>query len=83
MPVISGLMVSKLESLNPVVQDRFPGGKNMHLLFNFDIVNLLLKTKGGGGGGRRSNFVLFVVGSDFIVSELLVVTHGGGAESLV
>ena len=62
MPVISGLMVSKLESLNPVVQDRFPGGKNMHLLFNFDI---------------------FVVGSDFIVSELLVVTHGGGAESLV
>ena len=82
MPVISGLMVSKLESLNPVVQDRFPGGKNMHLLFNFDIVNLLLKTNGEEGGGR-SNFVLFVVGSDFIVSELLVVTHGGGAESLV
>ena len=83
MTVISGLMVSKLESLNPVVQDRFPGGKNMHLLFNFDIVNLLLKTNGEEGGGRRSNFVLFVVGSDFIVSELLVVTHGGGAESLV
>ena len=83
MPVISGLMVSKLESLNPVVQDRFPGGKNMHLLFNFDIVNLLLKTNGEGAGGRRSNFVLFVVGSDFIVSELLVVTYGGGAESLV
>ena len=53
MPVISGLMVSKLESLNPVVQDRFPGGKNMHLLFNFDIVNLLLKTNGEGGGGRQ------------------------------
>ena len=82
MPVISGLLVSKLESLNPVVQDRFPGGKNIHFLFNFDIVNLLLKTN-REGGDRRSNFVLFVVGSGFIVSELLVVTHGGGAESLV
>ena len=41
MPVISGLMVNKLESLNPVVQDCFPGGKNMHLLFNFDIVNFM------------------------------------------
>ena len=52
MPVISGLLVSKLESLNPVVQDRFPGGKNIHFLFNFDIVNLLLKTNREGGGQK-------------------------------
>ena len=60
MPVISGLMVSKLESLNPVVQDRFPGGKNMHLLFNFDIVNLLLKTNGEGGGGAEGLILFFL-----------------------
>ena len=52
MPVISGLMVSKLESLNPVVQDRFPGGKNMHLLFNFDI-EPSVKNQWGGGGRQK------------------------------
>ena len=31
--------------------------------------------------GKRSNFVLFVVGSDFIVSELLVVTWWWGRKS--
>ena len=44
----------------------------MNLLFNSDIVNLLLKTKcwgGGGGGGRRQrpNFVILVVLSALIV----------------
>ena len=27
-----------------MVQDHFPGGENMNLFFNSDIVNLLLKT---------------------------------------
>ena len=35
------------QSSNPVVQDRFLGGENMNLLFNSDIVNLLLKTNEG------------------------------------
>ena len=34
-------------SSNPVVQDCFLGGKNMNLLFNFNIVNLLLKSNVG------------------------------------
>ena len=40
----------------------------MNLLFNSDIVNLLLKTKCWGGGGRqRPNFVILVVLSALIV----------------
>ena len=46
---------------NPVVQDHFLGAVNMNLLFNSDIVNLLLKTK--GGGDRRPNSVIFVAWS--------------------
>ena len=31
----------------PAGRDCFPGGENMYLLFNSDILNLLLKTNGG------------------------------------
>ena len=33
-------------SFNSVVRDRFLGEENMDLLFNSDIVNILLKTDG-------------------------------------
>ena len=45
----------------------------MDLLFNFDIVNLLLKTN--GGRGRRPNFVIFVVWSALIVGGWVVVAR--------
>ena len=51
----------------------------MDLLFNSDIVNLLIKAN--GGRDRRPNFVIFVIWTALIVSA------GGwwwlGAESLV
>ena len=43
----------------------------MDLLFNSDIVNLLLKTN--MGRDRRPNFVIFVVWSALIVSRWVVV----------
>ena len=35
--------------------DCFLGGENMNLLFNYDVVNFLLKTN---GGERRPNFAI-------------------------
>ena len=55
-----------------VVQDRFPVGENMYLLFNPGIVNLQLKTK--EGRNYRPNFVIFVVWSALIVGGREVVT---------
>ena len=57
---ISGLMVRKpkFQYSGPRC---FPGGQNMDLLFNSDIVNLLLKTN--RGRDRRPNFAVFVVWS--------------------
>ena len=49
----------------------FPARENMDLLFNSDIVNLLLK--GNGGSGRRPHFVIFVVWSALIVGGWVVV----------
>ena len=46
-----------------VVQDRFPVGENMYLLFKSDI--FLLKTH--GGRNRRPNFVIFVIWSALFV----------------
>ena len=45
----------------------------MDLLFNSDIVNLLLKTN--EGRDRRTNFVTFVVWSALIVGEWVVVAR--------
>ena len=59
------------QSSNSVVQDRSPGGEDMDLLFNSDIVNLLLKTN--GGRHRKPNFVIFVVWSAVIVDGWIVV----------
>ena len=46
----------------------------MDMLFNPDIVNLLLKTN--GGRDRRSNFVIFVVWSTLIAGGWVVVKQG-------
>ena len=41
-----------ISSLFPAGQyPRLPGGQEMYLLFNSDIVNYLLKTTGGEAGG--------------------------------
>ena len=45
----------------------------MDLLFNSDIVNLLLKTN--MGRDRRPNFVIFVVWSALIVGRWVVVAR--------
>ena len=52
-----------------------PARESMFLLFNSDIVNLLLNTNrgGGGGGDRRSNFVIFVVWYTLIVGRWVLV----------
>ena len=47
------------------------GGENVDLLFNSDIVNLLLKTN--RGRNRKPNFVIFIVWSALIVGRWLVV----------
>ena len=49
----------------------FPGEGNMYLLFNSDIMNLLLKTN--GERNRRPNFVIFVVWSTLIVGGWVLV----------
>ena len=46
----------------------------MNLIFNSDIMKLLLKTN--GGRDRRSNFVIFVVWSVLIVGRWVVVAWG-------
>ena len=46
-------------SINLAVQDCLSRGENMDLLFDSDIVNFLLKTK--GGRDRRPNYVNVVV----------------------
>ena len=63
-------MVSKLK-FQSVVRDRFLGGENMDLVFNSDIVNLLLKTN--AGRDRRPNSVIFEVWSALIVDGRVVV----------
>ena len=50
-----------------MIQDPLPVGENMYLLFNSNIVNLLLKTK--WGRNRRPYFVLFLVSSVLIVGR--------------
>ena len=52
-------------------RDCFPGGQNIYLLFNFDIVNSLLKTY--GGRERRPNFVNIVVWGALTVGWVVVV----------
>ena len=52
-----------------VYEDRFPGGPEVHLLFNSDIVNSLLKTT---GGETRPAFVI-VVWSALITGGWVVV----------
>ena len=60
---ISGLLVRKSE-LQLSSRDCFLGGENMDLLFNSDIMNLLLKTN----GERGPNFVIFVVWDVLIIN---------------
>ena len=66
-------MVSKSKS-NSAVLDRFPGGENINLLFNFDIVNLLLKTN--VVRDRIPNFVIFLIRRPLIVSGSVRVGAG-------
>ena len=66
-------MVSKSKS-NSAVLDRFPGGENINLLFNFDIVNLLLKTN--VVRDRIPNFVIFLIRRALIVSGWVRVGAG-------
>ena len=54
-----------------MAQDRFLGRENMDLVFNSDIVNLLLKTN--ARRDRRPNSVIFEVWSALIVDGRLVV----------
>ena len=56
---------------NSAVRNRFLGRENMDLVFNFDIVKLLLKTN--AGRDRRPNFVIFVVWSALIAGRWVVV----------
>ena len=75
-------MVSWLanQSSNPAVGDRFPGGENMNLLYNSDIVSLLLKTN--AGRDRRPNFVCLI----FCILECFNcwwVVGGGAVEQKV
>ena len=58
-----------------MVRDRFPGRglENVNLLFDSDMVNLLLKTS---GGRDRPNFVILVVWSALIVGSWVVVARG-------
>ena len=53
-----------------VYEDRFPGGPEVHLLFNSDIVNSLLKTT---GGETRPAFDILVVWSALITGGWVVV----------
>ena len=55
-----------------MVRDRFPERQNMNLLFDSDIVNLLLKTS--RVRNRRPSFVIFVIWSALTVSGWVVVT---------
>ena len=48
--------------------------ENVNLLFDSDMVNLLLKTS--GGRDRRPNFVILVVWSAFIVGGWVAVARG-------
>ena len=51
-------------------EDRFPGGSEVHLLFNSDIVNSLLKTT---GRETRPAFDILVVWSALITGGWVVV----------
>ena len=57
-----------------MVGECFPGGENVNLLFNSDIVNLLLKFNEG-----RSKRVFFSVWNAFIVGGWV----GGGVEQII
>ena len=48
-------------SFNSAFSDRLSRGVNMDLLFDSDIVNLLLKTK--GGRDKKPNYIYVVVSS--------------------
>ena len=54
-------MIRKSKSFNSLVRDCLLRGENMDLLFDSDIVNFLLKTK--GERDRRPNYVTVVVWS--------------------
>ena len=53
-----------------MVRDRFSERQNMNLLFDSDIVNLLLKTN--GVRNKRPSFVIFVIWSALTVSGWVV-----------
>ena len=55
--------------------DHFPGGRNIDLFFDSDMVNTLLKTN--ARRDRQLNYVIFVVWSAIIVGRRLVVAWGG------
>ena len=48
----------------------------MYLIFNCDIVSLLLDTN--GGRNRRTDFVIFAAWSTLIVGGLVLVGGAGG-----
>ena len=65
-----------------VIYDWFPVRGNKYLLFNWGIVNCLLKMNGGKGKrrNRRHSFVTFVVWSTLIVGEWVAA---GGVEQKI
>ena len=50
----------------------FPGRREYNLLFNVDIVSLLLKNN-GGGRDRRPQFLILLLWNTLIIGELVIV----------
>ena len=69
----NGVWQLTCQTSNPAIKDRFPGGE-YDLLFDVDILNLLLKNN--GRRDRGPHFVIFVVWSALIVNEWVVVAWG-------
>ena len=53
--------MAALQSSTLEIWDHFPGGTAINLLFNYDILNFLLKAN--VGRLRRPNFVIFIIWS--------------------
>ena len=62
----NGVWQLTCQTSNSAIKDRFPGGE-YDLLFDVDILNLLLKNN--GRRDREPHFVIFVVWSALIVNE--------------